>query len=110
MENQILPGQVQSLIDALKSIGGGELSEQAADHLQQAVKAAMVEGKKASITIKLEITKVNSEMITVVGSSEAKIPKAKPSGSFFVDPMTNYSIGRNRPNQQILPTLGAQDV
>lgn len=103
MENQILPGQVQALIDAFKSIGKGELSEQAAQNLSDAVKATMIEGKKSSVTIKLEISKANDEMITLTGSTEAKIPKPKPSGSFFVDPMKNYVIGRSRPDQQILP-------
>lgn len=102
-ENQIFPGHIEALISALKSVGKGELAEQAADHLSQAVKATVIEGKKSTITIKLEITKQSDEMITLTGSSEAKIPKPKPSGSFFVDPMKNYQIGRNRPDQQTLP-------
>lgn len=102
-ENTILPGHIEALISALQSIGKGELAHQAADHLSQAVKATMIEGKKSTITIKLEINKQSEEMVTLTGSAEAKIPKPKPSGSFFVDPMKNYQIGRNRPEQQILP-------
>ena len=101
-ENQIFPSHIDALISALKSIGKGELATQAADQLREAVKATIIEGKKSIITIKLEITKQSDEMITLTGSSEAKIPRPKPSGSFFVDPMKDYQIGRNRPEQQVL--------
>ena len=104
-ENQILPGHVDPMIAALKSVGKGSLAAQMAENLQDAVKATMLEGKKSTITMKLEITKQSDEMITLTGYSEAKIPKPKPSGSFFVDPMKNYTIGRNRPDQQILPNM-----
>ncbi len=105
MENQILPGHVDAMIAALKNIGQGSLAEQIAEHLQEGVKATMIEGKKSTITIKLEISRQSDEMITLVGSSDAKIPRQKPSGSFFVDPMKNYQIGRNRPDQQVLPSM-----
>ncbi len=102
-DNQILPGHVDAMIAALKSVGKGSLAAQMAGHLQEAVRATMLEGKKSTITLKLELTKQSDEMITLTGQSEAKIPKPKPSGSFFVDPMKGYQIGRNRPDQQILP-------
>ncbi|DAB41149.1 MAG TPA: hypothetical protein CFH81_02285 [Sulfurovum sp. UBA12169] len=102
-ENIILAGHVEAMIAALQSIGKGSLADQMATHLQEAVKATMIEGKSSSVTLKLTVAKQSDEMITLTGYSEAKIPKPKPSGSFFVDPMKNFQIGRNRPNQQILP-------
>jgi len=106
MYQELMPGHIESLINALKSVGKGELAAQAAESLTMAVKATMIEGKKSSITIKLEIAKANDEMITLSGTAEAKIPKPKPSGSFFVDPMKNYQIGRNRPEQQLMRMEG----
>ncbi len=35
-------------------------------------------------------------------AEEFNIPKPKPSSSFFVDPMKNFMIGRNKPEQQLL--------
>ena len=107
VENQILPGHIEAFISALKSVGKGQLSEEAARHLSEAVKATMTEGKKSTVIIRLEITKANEEMITLAGTAEARIPKPKPSGSFFVDPMKGYQIGRNRPDQQILQSMGS---
>jgi len=104
-ENIILAGHVEALIGALKSVGKGSLADQAALNLTEAVKATMLEGKKSTVTIKLEIAKQSDEMISLTGYSEAKIPQPKPTSSFYVDPMKGYQIGRNRPDQQILPNM-----
>lgn len=101
-ENTIHPGHVEAMIAALKAVGKGSVAEQAANHLLEATKATMIEGKKSTVTIKLEITRQSDEMVSVTGWSEAKIPKPKPSCSFFVDPMKDFMIGRNKPEQQLL--------
>jgi len=102
-ENIILPRHVESMIEALKAIGKGSLAEQIAKGMQDAVKATALEGKKSSITIKLEISKQSDEMLSLTGECIVKIPKPKPSSSFFFDAMDGYQIGRNKPDQQILP-------
>ena len=46
---EIHPGEIEVLIEAMKSIGGGELTRQAAENLQKAVKATYLNDKKSSI-------------------------------------------------------------
>lgn len=97
----IYPAEIEILIEAMKSIGGGELTRQAADNLQKAVKATCLEDKKSSITIVLTIQKTNDEMITISGSTKASLPAQKISGAFFVNHQT-YLPQRNRPNQTVI--------
>lgn len=97
----IYPAEIEILIEAMKSIGGGELTRQAADNLQRAVKATCLEDKKSSVTIVLTIHKTNDEMITISGSTKATLPAQKISGAFFVNHQT-YLPQRNRPNQMVM--------
>ncbi len=97
----IYPAEIEILIEAMKSIGGGELTRQAADNLQRAVKATCLEDKKSSVTIVLTIQKTNDEMITISGSTKATLPAQKISGAFFVNHQT-YLPQRNRPNQMVM--------
>lgn len=97
----IYPAEIEILIEAMKSIGGGELTRQAADNLQRAVKATCLEDKKSSVTIVLTIQKTNDEMITISGSTKATLPAQKISGAFFVNHQT-YLPQRNRPNQTVI--------
>ena len=98
---EIYPAEIETLIDAMKSIGGGELTRQAASNLQKAVKATCLEDKKSSIIIELTISKTNDEMITISGSTRAKLPTQKIQGAFFVNHQT-YLPTRNRPNQMVM--------
>lgn len=98
---EIYPAEIETLIDAMKSIGGGELTRQAASNLQKAVKATCLEDKKSSIIIELTISKTNDEMITISGSTRAKLPTQKITGAFFVNHQT-YLPTRNRPNQMVM--------
>ena len=84
-----------------KVLGGGELTRQAAENLQRAVKATVIEDKKSSVTIVLTISKTNDEMITISGSTRAKLPTQKITGAFFVNHQT-YLPTRNRPNQMVM--------
>ena len=97
----IYPAEIEILIEAMKSIGGGELTRQAAENLQRAVKATCLEDKKSSVTIVLTINKTNDEMITISGSTKATLPAQKISGAFFVNHQT-YLPQRNRPNQMVM--------
>ncbi len=103
--NHIFPGHVESMIEALKAIGKGSLAEQIAVGMQDAVKATAIEGKKSTITIKLDISKQSDEMVGLTGECIVKIPKPKPSSSFFFDAMKDYQIGRSKPDQQMLPPM-----
>ena len=77
----IYPAEIEILIEAMKSIGGGELTRQAAENLQRAVKATCLEDKKSSVTIVLTIQKTNDEMITISGATKATLPAQKISGA-----------------------------
>lgn len=99
--NEILPDEINVLIDAMKSIGGGELTRQAAANLSKAVKATCLEDKKSSVIIELTISKSNDEMITIAGSTRAKLPTHQISGAFFVNHQT-YLPQRDRPNQMVM--------
>lgn len=99
--NEILPDEINVLIDAMKSIGGGELTRQAAANLQKAVKATCLEDKKSSVIIELTISKSNDEMITITGSTRAKLPTHQITGAFFVNHQT-YLPQRDRPNQMVM--------
>jgi len=57
----------------------------------------MIEGKKSTVTIKLEIKQSSDEMITIEGESKATIPATKISSAFFVD--REFLPTRNRPEQ-----------
>lgn len=100
--NSIVPGEVQALIEAIKTIGGGALSQQAATKLSEAVKATVLLGKNSSVTIQLKIKKANEEMITIEGNTKATIPQAPISAGFFYS-QQNYMPSRNRQDQMTIP-------
>ncbi|HAC70147.1 MAG TPA: hypothetical protein DCF41_00330 [Arcobacter skirrowii] len=100
-QKEIYPAEIETLIEAMKSIGGGELTRQAAENLQKAVKATYLNDKKSSIQIVIEITKTNDEMITLTGSTKANLPANKIQGAFFVNQKT-FLPSRNRPNQMVM--------
>ncbi len=100
-QSTIQPGEVQSLIEAIQSIGGGLLSQQAATNLQKAVKATVLQGKKSSIVITLNIKKANDEMVTIEGTTKANIPQTPIAGGFFFNQRT-YMPSRNRQDQMVI--------
>lgn len=62
----------------------------------------MLQDKKSTITIKLDIAKVADDQITMVGTVSSKIPEPKIKTGFFVNDRT-FLPSRNRPEQQTLP-------
>jgi hypothetical protein len=96
----ILPDSQNALINALSSLGGGHLLTQAAEDMQAAVKAAMMDGSATSVTIRLEFKKTTPETLAIKGSSKATIPVLKPASMFFVN--DQYLPSRDRPNQQLM--------
>jgi hypothetical protein len=100
--NKILPGEVESLIDALKSVGGGNLTRDAATNLQKCIKATVLEGKKSTITITLDIKKQGDDMIIIEGATKANIPIKKMSAGFFYS-QSNFLPSRNRQDQMTMP-------
>ena len=99
--SEILPDEINVLIDAMKSIGGGELTRQAAQNLQKAVKSTYLNEKKSSISINIDIHKANDEMITLTGTTKANLPANKITGAFFVNQQT-FLPSRNRPDQLVM--------
>ncbi len=99
-QTTVLPKDIERFINAFRSIGKGALSEQAARDMQKAIKATMIEGKKSTVTIKLDIKRSSEDMITIDGESKATIPTTKISGAFFVD--REFLPTRNRPEQLVM--------
>ncbi len=100
MAIEVQASHTQALINTLQSIGGGHMIADAAEKMQQAVKAAMLEGASTSITIKIEFKKSTPESLTIKGSSNVKIPVFKPAAMFFVT--DTYLPSRERPAQQLM--------
>lgn len=107
-ETTILPGEVQELIDAIKSIGGGALSQQAANNLQKAVKATVLQNKKSTVNITLSIKKSGDDMIVIDGTTKANIPTTPISGGFFYNPRT-FMPSRNRQDQLVMNLNKGED-
>lgn len=101
-DTYVLPPKVEAFINAFKTLGGGELSIQAGEHLVKAVKATTLEQKESTVTVTLAITKLDEELINIEGTVTSKLPVPKIRGSFFVD-TKRYLPTRDRPKQQILP-------
>ena len=98
---EVLDNKIEGFVKALKSIGAGDLAEEAANNMVEGIKATMIEGKKSTVTITLSISQANDEMVTIEGTSTAKLPKPKPQSTFFVDGMT-YLPSRERPEQRVM--------
>lgn len=101
METVILPPEVEAFVNAFKQIGGGNLSIQAGTNLAKAIKATMIECKKSTVNITLEISKTNDEMISISGAVKTTLPTPKITAAFFVD-TRNYLPSRNRPDQMVM--------
>lgn len=101
-DNTIQPGEVDSLIESLKSVGGGKLTQQAAENLQKCVKATVLQGKKSTLTITLDIKKQGDDMIMIEGATKANVPAQKMSAGFFYS-QQNFLPSRNRQDQMVMP-------
>lgn len=102
MDGEVLAPEIDAFIDAFRIVGNGDIADNTARGLKKCVKATMLEGKKSTLTIKLEITRTTDETIAMSGEVNTKVPVPKVVSSFFVNRMTNLPT-RNRPNQGILP-------
>jgi len=102
MHQEVLASEIQAFIDAFKIVGNGEIAEKTAKNLKKCVKATMLQEKKSTLTIKLEIAKVNEDQINITGVVSSKIPETQIKTGFFVNDRT-FLPTRNRPEQQTLP-------
>jgi len=100
----ILPSEIEATLDALRAVGKGELLARVVDNIKQAAHATMVEGKKSSVTITLEFKSNDQETIILEGDTKANIPRPKTKSTFFYN-FQNKLIGRDRPNQSVLPGM-----
>jgi len=99
---EVLASEIQAFIDAFQTVGNGEIAEETAKKLKKCVKATMLQEKKSTLSIKLEIAKVADDQITMVGTVSASVPEPKIKTGFFVNDRT-FIPSRNRPKEQILP-------
>lgn len=99
---EVVASEIEAFINALRVVGNGEIADNAASALRECVKATMIQEKKSSISIKLEISKVADDQITMTGTVDHHVPRPKIKTGFFVNTQT-FMPSRNRPNQQILP-------
>ena len=100
----VLNSEIQAFIDAFRAVGNGDIADETAKKLKSCVKATMIQEKKSTLTIKLEISKVAEDQIAMTGTVSAKIPEAQIKTGFFVNDRT-FLPSRNRPEQQILPSF-----
>lgn len=105
-DQQVMASEIEAFIESFRVIGNGEIADNTAKALKACVKATMIQEKKSTITIKLEISKVADDQITMVGEVNHTIPRPKIKTGFFVNSHT-FLPSRNRPNQQILPGVNS---
>lgn len=99
---EVFASEIDAFINAFRVIGNGDIADNTARALKACVKATMIQDKKSTITIKLEISKVADDQIAMVGDVSHTIPRPKIKTGFFVNDQT-FMPSRNRPNQQTLP-------
>lgn len=99
---EVLTSEIQAFIDAFRTVGNGEIAEETSRNLKKCVKATMIQGKKSTLTIKLEISQIADDQIAMIGTVSAKVPEPQIKTGFFVNQQT-YMPSRNRPTQQVLP-------
>ena len=105
-DQEVVPSEIESFINALRVVGNGEIADNAAIALRECVKGTMIQDKKSTISIKLEISKVSDDQITMTGTVDFSVPRPKIKTGFFVNEQT-FMPSRNRPNQQILPGVNS---
>jgi len=104
MQGEVLNSEIQAFIDAFQTVGNGEIADETAKNLRKCVKATMLQEKKSTLTIKIDISKVADDQITMTGTVSAKIPETQIKTGFFVNDRT-FLPSRNRPEQKILPGI-----
>ncbi len=102
MNDEVLASEIEAFIEAFRTVGNGEIADETAKNLRKCVKATMIQEKKSTLTIKLEISKIADDQIAMVGTVSAKVPEPQIKTGFFVNDRT-FLPSRNRPNQQVLP-------
>lgn len=102
MQTEVLASEIEAFISAFRVVGNGEIAEETSRRLKECVKATMLQEKKTTLTIKLEIGKIADDQISMTGTVSAKIPVPQIKTGFFVNDRT-FLPSRNRPEQQTLP-------
>lgn len=106
-ESIVLESEVNSFLNGLQAIGRGDLVQEAAKRMKQCVKATMLEEKKSTLTIKIEINRVKESddpQVMLSGSVAYTAPKPTVKANYFVNEHT-FELSRNRPEQTILPNM-----
>ncbi|WP_166427776.1 hypothetical protein [Nonomuraea mesophila] len=98
------PMQVRPFADVLRDIQGGEVSDKAAELMQQLVSAVKQHGKRGEFTLKIDVQpmKGNDKALMVSAQASIKPPKGDPTAAvFFYDGDNN--LVRDDPRQLALP-------
>lgn len=96
--------QVRPFAATLQDINNGQFADQLADDVQALVNGVRLQGRKGSLTVKLEISprKGNVNALNLVGRRDLKLPQEEPVESvFFADDTGN--LHRDDPRQMALP-------
>ncbi|MCL9820955.1 hypothetical protein NCR96_04250 [Helicobacter sp. 14348-15] len=101
VNSQIVSKEIDSFCETMKSLGRGAFLGEAVENLKKAMESVVLEGKSASITLKITIKAAEMEgTINLVGSNSVTLPKPQIKGSFYIG--EGYLPTRNQPQQIIL--------
>lgn len=87
----------EMFVEALKSIGAGELVAKCAKEMAKAIQASTLSNKPTSLTLKLDFKPSGKELLSIRGSCKAIVPVEKEESSFFVS--AAFLPTRERPEQ-----------
>lgn len=96
--------QVRPFAAVLQDINGGTFADQLAHDVQDLVQAVRNQGRKGTLTIRLEATprKGNTQALNLVARRDLRLPQEEPVESvFFTDAQGN--LLRDDPRQTALP-------
>ncbi|WP_067184537.1 hypothetical protein [Microtetraspora niveoalba] len=105
------PGRVRPFADILRDLKRGEVIDEAAILLQDLVRAVVVNGKKGTFTLKVEVSPMKGDSTALVVAAQASIspPKGQPAEAVFFADRDNNLV-RDDPNQIALPGLRRVDI
>ncbi|AQW80771.1 hypothetical protein CPIN17260_0443 [Campylobacter pinnipediorum subsp. pinnipediorum] len=102
MNQTVVNNDIDILIEALRSLGGGSLLAQTANNLKDAISAVQSTKKTASVNIKITVkTDPNSENeIVVFGTTGVTLPKEPIKTRFYVS--REFLPTRTAPDQLVM--------
>ncbi|MDL0089268.1 hypothetical protein [Campylobacter gastrosuis] len=101
MTQKVINSDIDVLIDALRSLGGGAFLSETAKNLKTAINSVVSTSKPASVTLKLTIKPDQHEsgQIVVFGQNGLNLPKEPVKTRFYVS--NEMLPSRNAPEQLV---------